>query len=582
MSADNQKLYEQIKESLDIVDIIGERVKLAPSTRGFFGLCPFHNEKTASFHVYEDTQSYYCFGCHRGGDIFRFIMDIEEINFNEALEILAQRAGIKLIPYEKTKGAKSYNEILELATKFFTENLQGVQGTVARAYMERRNMDNSDIDRFSLGYSLGSWDSLVKYLRSEKIDDKQILDLGLASHGTHGLYDKFRGRLIFPIRNVAGSIVAFGGRLIDGDGPKYINSPESVVYSKRKNLYLLNIARKAIKEKNRAILVEGYMDALRLHKCGFTETIASLGTSLTNDQAKLLQRFANNCYICYDSDSAGQTATLRSMYILQEEGINVYTVSLPEGKDPDEFLSTNGNTPEMFEKILQEAKPLIIQHLLALKPELTQHDTKKAAVDELFDGLVKLNPDDVANYTAQISEATLIDAETITNKIRDPSNPGISIKSKISDSDFFKMNAKKNTKDSKCFEAESAVCSLLYHYSECRLSTTPQEIYDLMQTPAAKDTAYALLTENPESVYKIWTDVGDSERLEIIAAGDYVISTCTYKTVQDKWNAFFNELKLIENLKQQEKLRASFRTGKADKTALRTGHQWWPTYDSHK
>ena len=577
MSADNQKLYEQIKESLNIVDVIGERVKLAPSTRGFFGLCPFHSEKTASFHVYEDTQSYYCFGCHRGGDIFKFVMELEEVNFHEALEMLAQRAGIKLIPYERTKGAKSYNEILELATNFFTENLLGVQGTVARAYMERRHMDNSDIDRFSLGYSLGSWDSLVNYLRAEKINDKQILDLGLASHGTHGLYDKFRGRLIFPIRNVAGNIVAFGGRLIDGDGPKYINSPESVVYSKRKNLYLLNIARKTIKEKNRAILVEGYMDAVRLHKCGFTETIASLGTSLTNDQAKLLQRFANNCYICYDSDSAGQAATLRSMYILQEEGINVYTVSLPEGKDPDEFLSTNNNTPEMFEKILHEAKPLIIQHLLALKPELVQHDTKQAAVKELFEGLVKLNPDEVANYTAQISEATLMSPSYIGSKIQDPNNPGVDRKEKEKlANNFFRMPLTNKMIDSKFYEAECAVCSLLYHYSECRLSTTPQEIYDLMQTPTAKQTAYALLTDNPDILYKIWTNVNDTERLEILAAGDHVISTCTYKTVQDKWNAFFNEVKNIHNAHQQSYLMNSLKTGKADSSALTTGYQFWP------
>ena len=216
-------------------------------------------------------------------------------------------------------------------------------------------MDNSDIKRFSLGYSLNSWDSLVNYLRTEKVNDKQILDLGLALQSKHGLYDRFRGRLMFPIKNIAGKIIAFGGRLIDGEGAKYINSPESVVYSKRNNLYLLHEARHSIREKKRSILVEGYMDAIRLHKCGFTETVASLGTSLTIEQAKSLARLAQDCYICYDSDSAGQTATLRSMYILQQNELNVHVVTLPEGKDPDEFLSSDNNTPEKFEDAVKAA-----------------------------------------------------------------------------------------------------------------------------------------------------------------------------------------------------------------------------------
>ena len=571
MPANIQSTYEQIKQTIDIVDVIGERVKLIPTSKGFFGLCPFHSEKTPSFHVYKDTQSYYCFGCHAGGNLFKFVMDIEQVNFREALEILAQRAGIDFVPYKREKGEKSYNEILNLTTKFFTESLQGIQGTAARAYMERRHMDNSDIERFSLGYNLDSWDSLVNYLRSEKVNDKQIMELGLALKGKHGLYDRFKGRLIFPIKSVAGNTIAFGGRLIDGEGAKYINSPETIMYSKRKNLYLLDTARKNIQEKERAILVEGYMDALRLHKCGFTETVASLGTSLTNEQAKLLGRFTNVCYICYDSDAAGQEATIRGMYILQKEGIKVYVVSLPEGKDPDEFLTHNDNTPAMFEEALQNAKPLIIQHISVLQSKLSQQDTKEAAVKELFEGLEQLNSDEVQNYMAQVSSAVGMKPSVIADKL----NSG-SVHEGMSAIDFFKMMRQNKIDNSRFLVAEGVVCSLLYHYSEFRLSTTPSDIYNFMITPLAKETAYALLTDNPENLYMTWTDINDKERLGIIIAGDStVFNRYDNRSLRDKWRMYCNEIQYIRMKLEQAKLIKNFGKANVDTPELSSGGQYW-------
>ena len=326
----DNEIVDRIRNTLDIADVIGGRVKLRRSARGYSGLCPFHSERTPSFHVYTDTQTYYCFGCHEAGNVFTFIMKLDGLSFPEAVKALADRAGIEVPEYERESNAKGNYEVLDLAAKFYAESLK----SGARNYLERRKIDEADIKRFSLGYAPSSWDALVGYLRSQNITDKQLLDLGLAMQGKHGLYDKFRGRVIFPIHDVAGRVIAFGGRLLDGEGAKYLNSPESVIYHKRKNLYLLDMARKSIREKKRSILVEGYMDAIRLHKCGFTETVASLGTSLTPEQAEMLSRFADRCYICYDSDTAGQNAMLRSMFVLQRHGLDVYVVNLIGGKDP--------------------------------------------------------------------------------------------------------------------------------------------------------------------------------------------------------------------------------------------------------
>ena len=341
----NNEIINQIKDSLDIADIIGERVKLRKTSRGFMGLCPFHNEDTPSFHVYTDSQSYYCFGCKEAGDIFSYVMKTENLDFPEALRLLADRAGVKLGTYRQ-ESTDTYS-VLNLAAKFFTEYLVSDSGSAARAYISRRKLDTSDIGRYSLGYSPNSWDALTKFLRSRHISDQAILNAGLAVQNSRGMYDRFRGRLMFPIHDITGKVIAFGGRIIDGEGAKYINSPEGALYSKRRNLYLLDRARNTIREKGRSILVEGYMDALRLHKCGFTEAVASLGTSLTEEQAGLLSRHAAKCYICYDSDSAGQNAAIKGMYILAEHGLSVYVVEIPDGKDPDEFLCNN--PPEKFE-----------------------------------------------------------------------------------------------------------------------------------------------------------------------------------------------------------------------------------------
>ena len=524
----NNEIINQIKESLDITDIIAERVKLRKTSRGFMGLCPFHHEDTPSFHVYTETKSYYCFGCHEAGDIFTYVMKTENLAFPEALRVLADKAGIKLEKHS-SEGVDTYG-VLDLAAKFFAENLKSAQGTSARAYMSRRQLDDSDIGRYSLGYSLNAWDSLTKFLRSRHITDKAIIDAGLALTNSHGLYDRFRGRLIFPIRDITGKVIAFGGRLIDGDGAKYLNSPESAIYLKRKNLYMLDTARKAIREKGRSILVEGYMDALRLHKCGFTESVASLGTSLTQEQAKLLARYADRCYICYDSDTAGQDAAIKGMYILAENGLSVYVVSLPEGKDPDEFLCVN--PPESFEAALREAKPLIVKHLVSLKPALNDELTRRKALDELFENLRRLNPDDVFKYTGSICDATLMSIEEVNSRILRKA-PNVKSQPPKPQPPAKKPNDL----------LEAGMCALLMHNPECRVSLPLVEAMRILNTPLAQDTAAAILTENTEGLEAYWLSSGEVEKVGLIKRGEFECSTINAENEAERFEKVYRALK---------------------------------------
>ena len=528
----NSDLYNQIKDSIDIVDLIGERVNLRKSGRGFMGLCPFHGEKTPSFHVWPDTQSYYCFGCHEGGNIFTFIMKTEGLNYNEALEFLAARAGIKIDSYKAAKTRDLY-DVMQLAAKFFANNLVNNQGTPARAYMKRRNLNENDINIFSLGYSLNSWDSLVNYLKRSGISEKMMIDSGLAVENKNGIYDRFRGRLIFPVKDISGRVIAFGGRIIDGDGVKYINSSESEIYSKRKNLYLLDTARKSIREKGRAILVEGYMDAVRLHKCGFHEAIASLGTSLTPEQAELIKRFADRCYICYDSDKAGENAALRGMYILQENGLDVRIINLPESsKDPDEFLSAN--PPENFEQAINDAKPLIIQHIDSLRPALNDQASRKSAMKELFDGLSRLELDEIMQYRGSISEVTFIPPGELEKRLRASRLP--EKREKISPTK--QINTQNYSNDELL---EAGLCALLMRNSECRVNLKPETIFKIFKNESAQEIALSILNNSPEELESLWLSLGEFEKTNFIARGEEFCRQINGE-ISEKWNKIYNEL----------------------------------------
>ena len=346
-------MINQIKENSDIVDIIGEYVDLKKAGSSFKGLCPFHNEKTPSFTVDRKKQLFHCFGCGAGGDVVSFIMQKEGLSYPDSLKYLAQKAGINLVFNESpgmSEKRKRLYEINKDIMMYFYKNL--LTNKAPQDYLLKRGLRSNIVNTFMLGFAKDSWDDLLNFARSNDIKEEDLLELGLIAKSKNGnFYDKYRNRLIFPIIDTYGRIIGFGGRAIDNTMPKYLNSPESEVFKKRYNLYGLNIFKK--QSKRDLILVEGYMDVIALNNNGIDIAVASLGTAFTVDQAKLAKRYADNIYICYDSDSAGIKATKRAIEIFKEAEIGVNIIELGQGLDPDEYVKKYGK--EAFEKKIDEA-----------------------------------------------------------------------------------------------------------------------------------------------------------------------------------------------------------------------------------
>ncbi|MGC9373037.1 MAG: DNA primase, partial [Thermovirgaceae bacterium] len=393
---------EEVRERLDIVDVIGDYLRLNRSGRNYRALCPFHSEKTPSFYVSPKRQTWHCFGCGRGGDLFSFVMEQEGLSFPEALRLLAERAGVALKARQSDKGAKDLYDIMNEAHAFYRKQMQGRGAEAARAYLSRRGIDVKRAVLFELGWAPQGWDGLKRHFSTRGISLRQAVQAGLLVEGDRGTYDRFRGRILFPIKDVRGRVIALGGRIVSGEGAKYINSPESPIYSKRSSLYLLNSAKRNMREKGRAILVEGYMDALKLHLEGFTETVATLGTSLTEEQAALLKRFCEQCLICYDADIAGQEAAIRGMYLLQRAGLDMRVVTLPEGMDPDDLVSTEDGG-ERFEELLEKAAPLPLFHIAAKRGELADESRANGARREIIEGLAGLPVLEANRYLPEVA-----------------------------------------------------------------------------------------------------------------------------------------------------------------------------------
>ena len=335
-------MANQIKESSDIIDIIGEYVDLKRAGSSYKGLCPFHNEKTPSFTVDKKKQLFHCFGCGAGGDVVSFIMQKEGLSYPESLEFLANRAGINLI-YHNNPGENKYKNHLYDINKdimmFFYKNL--LTNKAPQDYLVKRGLRSNIVNTFMLGYAKDSWDDLLNYAKSKGYKEEDLLSLGLIAKSKNGnYYDKYRNRVIYPIIDIYGRVIGFGGRAIDDAMPKYLNSPESEIFKKRYNLYALNNFKK--QNKRDLILVEGYMDVIALNNWGIDIAVASLGTAFTLDQAKLAKRYADNIYVCYDSDGAGIKATQRAIDIFNQADISVNIIELGEGLDPDDFVRKYG------------------------------------------------------------------------------------------------------------------------------------------------------------------------------------------------------------------------------------------------
>lgn len=360
----DRDVVARVKAAVDIVDVVGQYLTLRQVGRDFLGLCPFHEERTPSFHVSREKQLFYCFGCHAGGDVVRFVELKEGLSFREALEELARRAGLELppaVPGDARRAARqeAVYAALEAAAAFFVDKLWSPEGEEARAYLKARGLEEETLRRFRVGFAPRSWDALVAALGSRGHGPEVLGRAGLVRRTARGrAYSLLRGRVTFPVCDERGRVVAFGGRALPGgEGPKYLNSPESEVFRKRAVWYGLHLAREAIRRAGRAVVVEGYLDCVAAHQAGFPETVASLGTALAEEQARLLARFTGEAFVAYDADAAGQAATLRGFARLREAGLNVRLVSLPEGRDPDECLRADG--PEAFRQALQSALPLV-------------------------------------------------------------------------------------------------------------------------------------------------------------------------------------------------------------------------------
>ena len=352
-------IIEEVRMKNDIVDVISQYVKLTRRGSTYFGLCPFHNEKTPSFSVTPSKQMYYCFGCGAGGNVYNFVMEYENYSFGEALFHLADRAGVELpkIEYsrearEKAEQRATLLEINKLAAQYFYYQLRRESGKTAYGYLLGRGLSEETIRKFGLGYSDKYSDDLYKYLKGKGYSDELLRESGLFNvDERRGMYDKFWNRVIFPIMDVNNRVIGFGGRVMGEGKPKYLNSPETKIFDKSRNLYGLNVARTT--RKNYLILCEGYMDVIAMHQAGFTNAVASLGTALTSGHASLVKRYTREVLLLYDSDGAGIRAALRAIPILREAGVTSRVVSLKPWKDPDEFIKNEG--AEAFEERLNQA-----------------------------------------------------------------------------------------------------------------------------------------------------------------------------------------------------------------------------------
>jgi DNA primase len=400
MRIPEQKI-EEVRSASDIIDVISGYVKLKKRGKNFLGLCPFHTEKTPSFNVSADRQMYHCFGCGVGGNVFTFVMEHEKVSFVEAIRTLADRAGISL-PEEGTEDKEKVTEsealynVCRTAARFFRDNMVNtVEGTLAYEYFKHRGFTEETIRAFGLGYSMNAWDALAKFAQNEKLSINELEKAGLMirREDGSGVYDRFRGRAMFPIFSVTGRVIGFGARKLREDDPlpgKYINSPETPIYVKSRSLYGIYHAKEAIREKEFAILVEGYADLISVYQAGIKNVVASSGTALTDDQIELVSRYAKKITLVYDADSAGSKATMRGVDLIIEHGLDVRVAALPEGEDPDSFVKKHGG--EAFIALLDQALSFLDfkAKMFQLQGELDSPERQAEAVRSIVETLAKM------------------------------------------------------------------------------------------------------------------------------------------------------------------------------------------------
>ena len=427
MDGEFESFKEQVRGTANIVEVISGYVPLKKRGQNFWGCCPFHGEKTPSFAVNPAKNMFYCFGCHEGGDIFKFIMKMESCDFMEALKLLAARYGIPVPERQKTaveirreKHRERIYETNATACRFYQACLlKTPYGKGALAYLNGRGISQEIISSFSIGYALDSFTSLLSNLGRHGYKGEELLAAGLVAEGRQQLYDKFRNRVMIPIKDPKGKIVGFGGRVLDNSTPKYLNTAETEWFNKRRLLFAMDVAYKAIRSSRQAIVVEGYMDAISLHAAGISNVVASMGTAFAAEQAKLLKRVADEVVFCYDSDSAGRKASVRAVSIARTEGLKVRIAGVPEGKDPDEYVRRYGK--EAFLKVLSEAREGIdfqIEETI-LQSDVSNLAGKVDAVSNILPFLLECKSEiEAAEHMRRLAQRLTIDEGLIVEEYR--------------------------------------------------------------------------------------------------------------------------------------------------------------------
>lgn len=429
MAREMDEFVNRVKDSTDILKVISSYVPLTKRGNNYFGCCPFHKEKTPSFSVAPDKGFFYCFGCHAGGDVFKFLSLIEGISYFEAIKKEAERLHIELPKRERTpfeierdKKISEFYSVNELARKFFHSALiNTAYGKAGKEYLLSRGITGEVIENFKFGFAPAAWDKLVTSFIARDIKKETLLLAGLASKAKDGerIFDRFRGRVMIPITDIKGKVVAFGGRALGDEQPKYLNTSDTLVFKKGEMLFNMDKAHQEIRKEEYAIIVEGYMDAISLYASGILNVVASLGTAFTANQAKLLMRYAKRFYFCYDSDEAGQTATVRALSIAANLGAEIFVINIPDGKDPDEFVRKHGK--DEFLKLIQNANSLIdfrLQYVLK-HTNYNTLDGKVKALHEMLPVLYGVKSEAVKlEFQKKLAKTLMLDEGIIVSELQ--------------------------------------------------------------------------------------------------------------------------------------------------------------------
>ena len=418
----DQRFLDELNARCDIVDLVSRYVSLKKSGSNYFGLCPFHNEKTASFSVAPDKQIFHCFGCGAGGGPIRFVMKIEGLEFPDAVRFLAKQYGMEVPEDTADRGQRQRRdrllELMKEAARWFYAQLHAPRGKAPMEYFVRRSLSKRTMNNFGLGYAPDSFHALLDAMTAKGYTKEELFAAGLIVRSPKGTYyDKFRNRVMFPIIDIRGDVIAFGGRVMDDSKPKYLNSPETMIFNKSRNLFAMNIAKKTKSEY--FLLAEGYMDVIALHQAGFDSAVASLGTSLTEEQARLLSRYTKNVIICYDADNAGQNAAQRAIDILGRAGLSVRVLRIPGAKDPDEFIKEHG--AEAFRKLIERSENHIMYRLQNIqdKYDLTQDDQRVLFLKEAAREVASLdNAVEREVYTARAAKTAGVTTQAFALEVK--------------------------------------------------------------------------------------------------------------------------------------------------------------------